>query len=69
MNNVFTVMGEKVYAEVAKYQNGGAKAIRLVIAENSEDAFMGEPFCMVTVNIPGVELKENEVLAKSFSEK
>ena len=68
MDSVFTVMGYKVYAEFAKYTDGDAKAIRLVIAENSEDAFMGEPFCMVTVNIPGVELKENEVLAKTWSE-
>ena len=65
MNNVFTVMGEKVYAEVAKYQDGGAKAIRLVIAEGREQ---GYPFCTVTVNVSDINLNEGEVLVKTWSE-
>ena len=65
MNNVFTVMGERVYAEFAKYQEGGATAIRLVVAEGP---YQGEAFSTVTVNVPEVQLAEGEVLVKTWSE-
>lgn len=54
--------GKKLlYNDTHKYSNG-RKAIELY-----EEA-TGEPYMMVTVNIPMVALAENEVIVKDYSE-
>ena len=54
------MFGSKVYAKFGKYVSGGT-AIRIL----SED---GEPFATATINVPGVKLKSDEVVIKTYSE-
>lgn len=48
--------------KIGKYAENRRKSIRLI------DSITGEPVATASVNIPHVELKENEVAIKNYSE-
>ena len=50
-----------------KYSNGRT-ALQLVSAVDVDDVYKGEPIATATVNIPEMDLKENEVIIKDYSE-
>jgi len=59
------ILGEDTYdvfLNITNYRNNGRKAIQLLDAED------GCPFMMVTVNVPEVELAEDEIIVKNYSE-
>lgn len=59
------ILGEDsydVFLNITNYRNNGRKAIQLLDAED------GCPFMMVTVNVPEVELAEDEIIVKNYSE-
>lgn len=53
----------------SKYYNGRT-ALELVAWQDDEanEVFEGEPIATCTVNMPNIELKENEVIIKDYSE-
>lgn len=59
----------KCFIELAKYSNNRL-AIQLVSAEeNVEDGlFLGEHITTSTVNLPNVDLAEDEIIIKDYSE-
>jgi len=56
------IWGTEVYAVFSEYVDSGKTAI--VLMESATCC----PFCTVTVNVPKIELAEDEVLAKTWSE-
>lgn len=54
--------GYTLIVNVQNYSNNKRKAIQLI---DSED---GCPYCMATINLPEVQLLENEVIIKDYSE-
>jgi hypothetical protein len=56
----FTIDGERVTLECAKYDNG-----RLAIRAMAED---GIPYAVLTVNLPDADLEPGEFFVKTWSE-
>lgn len=55
--------------ELGQYANGRL-AIKLTnaVQDLANDLFLGEPIATATVNVPEIELSENELIVKSYSE-
>lgn len=66
LSNIFSLRPnvlDTIFVE-ARYKNDNSKAIRIMC---NEDGFW-EPYATLTVCVPNTELKENEILVKTYSE-
>jgi hypothetical protein len=52
----------EVFIKVSKYMNNGRRSVQLIDAED------GCPFMTVTVNVPEVNIGDDEVIVKNYSE-
>ena len=59
----FKINNIPVKFTVTKYLQGGALALRIVT-----DNVVQESYAILTVNIPGTKLSDNEILVKTWSE-
>lgn len=60
----------KCFLNLGYYGAGGRLAIKLLSDEENADkgVYYGEPIAVATVNIPEIELNENEIIIKNHSE-
>ena len=60
----------KCFISLGYYNAGSRLAIQLLSDEEDADkgVFYGEPIAVATVNIPELQLKENEICIKNYSE-
>lgn len=60
----------KCFISLGYYNAGSRLAIQLLSDEEDADkgVFYGEPIAVATVNLPEVQLKENEICIKNYSE-
>lgn len=56
-----TFRKERLEIIIGEYRHGGRKSIELMTQK-------GEPFMVASVNLPEVDLEENEILIKNYSE-
>lgn len=58
------------FLNLGYYGAGGRLAIKLLSDEENADkgVYYGEPIAVATVNIPEIELKDNEIIIKNYSE-
>lgn len=60
----------KCFISLGYYNAGSRLAIQLLSDEEDADkgVFYGEPIAVATVNIPELQLKDNEICIKNYSE-
>ncbi len=58
----FQVYNSLCEMQVSHYQQGGRTAIQLTVVGT------GESYCTLTINMPEIDLAENEIIVKTYSE-